>query len=314
MVVKVNKKKIEVGNVSWSESEDSLGMEFSFSMPFSYFDEQFDTTLKVGDIVSFYMDGKRVLQGIITEVPLGSGDYKGYDFAFYLNKSTTIIQFKKVSAQEAVKKLCDRFSVPLGSIPKMATSINKLYKNETVSDILSDILKAVRKETDKKYKLQMNGGKLDIIESGATKLQPTYKDDEGRKCYCSHAASVSGTRSIENLRNSITVAGNDENSKQIKATAKDDDSIKKYGLLSAVELDDDITSAKARNKAKNLLKQQNKVATSFTAEMPGNAKIRAGVRIYFNRPEAKIKGWYKVKSCTHTFNNGIYRVSCEMEN
>lgn len=314
MVVKINGKNIPAGSVSWSESEDSLGMEFSFSMPFSYFDEQFDTALKVGDIATFYMDKKRVLQGIITEVPLGGSDYRGYDFAFYLNKSTTIMQFKKVSAREAITKLCERFNIPLGSIPKMATSINKLYKNETVSDIINDILKKVKQETDKKYKLQMDGGKLNIVESGTVKIQPTYEDDEGRGCYCSHAASISGSRSIENMKNSVIVAGNDDSSKQIKATAEDSDSIKKYGRLETVELDDDLTSAKARNKAKNILKQQNKVETSFTAEMPGSAEIRAGVRIYFNRPEARIKGWYKVKSCTHSFSNGIYRVSCEMEN
>lgn len=314
MVVKVNKKTIPCGNVSWSESEDSLGTEFSFSLPFSHFDEQFNASPKVGDSVAFYMDGKKVLQGIITEIPLCGGEYRGYDFAFYLNKSTTIIQFKKVSAQEAIKRLCQRFNVPIGNIPKISTNINKLYKNESVSDIISDILKKVKHETDKKYKMQMNGGKLDIVESGTTKIKPTYKDDEGRTCECSHAASVSGSRSIENLKNSVTIAGNDENSKQIKATAKDENSIKKYGLLSTVELEDDMTAAKARNRAKNILKQQNKVSTSFTAEMPGNAEIRAGVRIYFNRPEAQIKGWYKVKSCTHTFNSGIYRVSCEMEN
>lgn len=314
MVVKVNGKNIPAGNVSWSESEDSLGMEFSFSMPFSHFDEQFDTALKVGDIATLYMNKKRVLQGIITEIPLGGSDYRGYDFAFYLNKSTTIIQFKKVSAREAITKLCERFNIPLGSIPKMATNINKLYKNETVSDIISDILKQVKQETDKKYRLQMNNGKLNVVESGTAKIQPTYKDDEGRVCCCSHAASISGSRSIENMKNSVIVAGNDDSSKQIKATAEDSDSIKKYGRLETVELDDDLTSAKARNKAKNILKQQNKVATSFTAEMPGNTEIRAGVRIYFNRPEARIKGWYKVKSCTHSFSNGIYRVSCEMEN
>ncbi len=312
--VTVNKKRIPCGDISWSESEDSLGMEFSFTLPYSYFDEQFSETLKAGDIVSIYFGSTKALQGIITEVPLGSGEYRGYDFAFYLNKSQTIIQFKKASASEAIQKLCKRFSITIGTMPQMATAITKLYKNETVSDILSDILSKVKSETGKKYKLQMTGGKLNIIESGTVKVTPTYTDELGRECECSHACSISGTRSIENLKNSITVAGSSEESAQIKATAKDDASIKKYGLLSAVETEEKIDAAKARTRAKNLLAEQNKVETAFTAEMPGNTKIRAGCRIYFNRPEAQVKGWYKVKSCTHTFSNGNYRVSCEMEN
>ena len=312
--VKVNKKTIPCGDVSWGDSEDSLGMEFSFSLPFSYFDPQQNKTLKVGDIVTIYIGKKTALQGIITLASLGGGEYRGYDFAFYLNKSTTIIQFKKASANEAITKLCKRFNVPLGSMPKMPTLITKLYKNEAVSDILKDILKKVRHETGKKYKLRMKGGKLEIIEVGAVKIKPIYIDELGRKCECTHACSISGTRSIENMKNSVTVAGSSEKSAQVKATAKDEASIKKYGLLSVIETDEKIDAAKARNRAKTILKQQNKVTTSFTAEMPGNTNIRAGVRIYFNRPEAQVKGWYKVKSCTHTFSNGNYRVSCEMEN
>ena len=312
--VTVNKKKIPCGDISWSESEESLGMEFSFTLPYSYFDEQFNETLKVGDTVNIYFDGTKALQGIITEVPLGPGEYRGYDFAFYLNKSQTIIQFKKASATEAIQRLCQRFNITIGTMPKMATAITKLYKNETVSDILSDILSKVKSETGKKYKLQMTGGKLNIIESGTVKIKPTYTDELGRKCDCTHACNISGTRSIENLKNSITVAGGSEKSDQIKATVKDDTSIKKYGLLSAVEIEEKIDAAKARTRAKNLLTEQNKVKTTFTAEMPGNTKIRAGCRIYFNRPEVQVKGWYKVTSCTHTFSNGNYRVSCEMEN
>ena len=61
--------------------------------------------------------------------------------------------------------------------------------------------------------------------------------------------------------------------------------------------------------AKNILKQQNKVLTSFSVTMPGNTEIRASKRIYFNRPEAHVKGWYKVKSCTHSVAGGIYTVN-----
>ena len=312
--IKNKGKEIPAGDISWSESEDSLGVEFSFSMPYSYFDEQFKKTLTAGDQIVLYAGKKKILQGIITEVPLAGGTYRGYDFAFYLNKSRTIMQFKKISASEAIKKLCKKFGVPIGSMPKMATAITKLYKNEAVSDIINDILKKVRHETGKRYRMQMNGGKLDIIEVGQKKIKPMYTDDRGAKLYCTHACSITGTRSIEEMKNSVIVAGTGEKSKQIKATAEDDASIKKYGLLQTVEMEDDLNAAKARNRAKNILKQQNKVLTSFSVTMPGNTGIRASKRIYFNRPEAHVKGWYKVKSCTHSVAGGIYTVTCEMEN
>ncbi len=312
--IKSRGKEIPAGDVTWTESEDSLGMEFTFSMPYSYFDDQFRKVLTVGDPIVIFAGKKKVLQGILVETPLAGGEYRGYDFAFYLNKSTTIIQFKKIAADEAIRKLCRRFNIPIGTIPKMATAITKLHKNEAASDIIKDILKKVKHETGKSYKMQVNSGKLDIVETGVKKIRPMYTDDRGVKLYCTHACSISGTRSIEELRNSVIVAGTGEKSAQIKATAKDEASIKWYGLLQTVELEDDLNAAKARNRAKNILKQQNKVLTSFTVTMPGNSEIRASRRIYFNRPEAHVKGWYKVKSCTHSITGGVYTVTCEMEN
>lgn len=303
----------KVGNLTWSDSMDSLGMEFSFSLPHSYFDKQFKGRLYNGDIIVIYNGKTEILRGVITQVPINGDDYSGYDFAWYLNKSETIIQFKKIAADKAIRKLCNKFDVPIAELPKMATSISKLYKDMVVSDILKDILKKVKNETGQGYRMEMNKGKLHIVKSGYIKVKPTYTDRTGRKIACSKAASITGSRSIEELRNQVIVAVTDEKKAQVKATAKSSSSIKKYGLLSAVETKDKLTAAKARNIAKNKLKELNRVAVEFTAEMPGNNAVRAGRKLYFDRPEVGVKGWYKVKSCTHTVNNGVHWMSCEME-
>ncbi len=303
----------KVGNLTWEDSLDALGMEFSFTLPHSYFDSQFKGRLYNGDIIVIYNGKTEILRGVITQVPINGDNYSGYDFAWYLNKSETIIQFKKIAADKAIKQLCGKFDVPIAELPKMATSISKLYKDMTVSDILKDILSKVKKETGQGYRMEMSRGKLHIVKSGYIKVKPTYIDRTGRKISCSKAASISGSRSIEELRNQVIVAGTDEKKAQVKATAKSSSSIKKYGLLSDVETKDKLTAAKARNIAKNKLKELNQVAVSFTAEMPGNNVVRAGRKIYFDRPEVGLKGWYKVKTCTHTVNNGIHWMSCEME-
>lgn len=300
------------GNLTWSDNVDSLGMEFSFSRPHSYFDEQFKDYFKVGDTVVL-SDGDEILRGIIVKAPIGDSTYTGYDYAWYLNKSETVIQFKKIAASKAITKLCDRYEVPIGSIAIMNTLISKVYKDRSPSDIIRDILSQVTAETGKKYRLEMRKGKLCIIESGAIKLKPTYVDDTGKEVSCTKSAKITGVRSIEEMKNKVIVAGTSEEYTQIKATAKSSASIKKYGLLTVVETADDLTEAKARNIAKNRLKELNKVTVTFTATMMGNSEVRSDRMLYFDRPEVGVKGWYKVKSCSHQVSGGIHTMTCEME-
>jgi len=302
-----------VGDLTWRDSIDSLGMEFSFSRPHSYFDEQFKDTFEAGDTVVITDNGTEILRGVIVQCPIGSNSYSGFDYAWYLNKSETVIQFKKISAKKAIQKLCDRYDVPVGSIASMNTLISKVYKDISPADIIKDVLDQVSGETGKKYRLEMQKGKLHISTSGEIKLKPKYMDDRGEEISCTKAAAITGTRSIEEMKNQVTVAGNSETCTQIKATAKSSASIKKYGLLTDVETVDDLTEAKARNIAKNRLQELNKVKISFTAVMPGDAAVRSDRMLYFDRPEVQIKGWFKVKSCTHAISGGIHTMTCEME-
>lgn len=303
----------KVGSLSWTDSMDSLGVEFSFTFPYSYWDSQFKNKLQLGDLIIIKSGKKEITRGIITQTPINGDDYRGYDYAFYLNKSEAIFQCKKIGASKAITQLLARYGVPIGEIPKLTTAINKLYKDIAVSEIIKSILSEVHDETGKSYRMEMTRGKFCIRRSGYIKIKPKYVDELGEKVSCTKACSVTGTRSIEDMRNQIIIAGTGDKKAQIKATVKDSKSIKKYGLLSQVETVEKTNQAKAKQKGKNLLKKLNKKTVSFTCEMPGSTIIRAGRKIYFNRPEAGIKGWYKVKSATHNVTEGIYTVSLEME-
>lgn len=303
----------KVGSLSWTDSMDSLGVEFSFTFPYSYWDSQFKNKLQLGDLIIIKSGKKEITRGIITQTPINGDDYRGYDYAFYLNKSEAIFQCKKIGASKAITQLLARYGVPIGEMPKLTTAINKLYKDVAVSEIIKSILSEVHDETGKSYRMEMTRGKFCIRRSGYIKIKPKYVDELGEKVSCTKACSVTGTRSIEDMRNQIIIAGTGDKKTQIKATVKDSKSIKKYGLLSQVETVEKTNQAKAKQKGKNLLKKLNKKTVSFTCEMPGSTIIRAGRKIYFNRPEAGIKGWYKVKSATHNVTEGIYTVSLEME-
>lgn len=303
-------EKIE--NVEWSDSTDQLGSEFSFSLPFSTYDPNFRKPVNFGDIYLIKNGTAEVLRGIITGRPIDSGDYKGFDFAFYLNKSEDVIQFKKISAEKAIRQLCSKYKVPIGKMEKLPTLISKVYKGMAVSDIIRDILQKVRNETGKGYRMEMNKGKLDIIRSSFIKITPTFKDAEGKTVKCISQATVSGDLSIEELKNNVVVSGTDEKKLQIKATASDAASIKKYGLLTATVSQDKLNESKARNIAKNKLKELNRTSKNISLEMPGNVLIKAGRLIEINKPEYGLKGWYGIKASSHSIVNGVYTTKIDL--
>lgn len=302
-----------VGSVSWTESVDQLGAEFSFTVPFSKWDDRFNGHLiKCGDIFVLKKGSSLWGAGIITETPVNGSEYKGYDFAWYLNQSETIMQFKGIAADKAIRQICSKFGVPVKTTSPMKTSIRKVYKDETAADIIRDIIDKAESETGKSYRMEMRKNMLYIVPLETLRINPTFTDELGRKVPCVNTAEISGTKSIEALRNYVIYASSGDKKKGIKAIAKSSSSIRKYGLLSVVETRDKLTAAKARQYAKNKLKKLNKVTTSFTCRMRGNTSIKAGRRIYFEKTGYNIKGWYKVNSVTHSISNGIYTVEMEM--
>lgn len=305
-----------VGNVTWTESLDQLGAEFTFTIPFSKWDNRFNAhKIKCGDIFMIQKGSTTWNVGVITETPINGSDYKGYDFSWYLNQSETIVQFKSIGADKAIRQLCKKYDVPIKSLsPSLKTAIKKVYKDQTVSEIIKDIIKKAEAETGNDYRLEMYRDKLRVIDLKTTHINPTFKDELGRKIPCVNTAEITGTKSIENMRNYIIYASSGDKKKGIKGIAKSQKSIKKYGLLTAVETKDKLTPAKAKQYAKNKLKKLNKVTISFSVHMRGAISIKAGRRIYFEKTGYNIKGWFKVTSVTHTINNGIHTVDMEMSN
>ena len=295
------------GSIEWSDSLDSLGAEFSFACKKGPY---------VGDLAVLFYGKTEIFRGIILSVGFSDGqtrEIKGRDFAWYLDKNEVAIQFKKISAKQAIEKLCDRYDVPIGSIAKMNTSIKKVYKGETAYDIIMNILSQVEEETGNKHRIEMRKGKLYVVKNSSIKVEPYYINEAGKKVISAEVCAISGSRSIEEMKNKIVVAGSGEDSLQIKATVKDSKSIKKYGLLTKVETQDNLNEAKARNIGKNKLKELDRIETSFTATMQGGVNTQSGRLIYFNRPEVGVKGWYLIRSCRHQITNGKHTITCEME-
>lgn len=87
-----------IGNLSWSSNIDALGVELTFD--YAYNDSKYlkpYDIVKIGDHVTLLNNGKVVGRFIVVDESVSgrSGkSYTAFDYAWYLNKSGVIIQFK----------------------------------------------------------------------------------------------------------------------------------------------------------------------------------------------------------------------------
>jgi len=307
-----------VGNLAWSSDIDALGEELSFDYIHndSRFFEPWDL-IEVGDQVALFNDGKFLNYYVVVTCSINgrtSKTFTCYDRAWYLNKNEAIIQFKKAAASQAIAKLLDKFGVK-HQIASMPTLITKIYKEELVSDIITDILDQVYKETKQKYRVEMTQGTLTIRKMYDLVINPMTRLSYNTYAYPVTDTIANPTRelSIEEMKNNVVVVSDDEKSTKVYAQASDKGSISKYGQLTDVVTVDKKNASQARNIAANTLSQQNRVGETISCEMMGHDEIRAGRIINMKEPVTGIVGKYLIKTANHTLNNGIHKVSVELE-
>ncbi|MGL5413089.1 XkdQ/YqbQ family protein [Cetobacterium sp.] len=296
------------GSINLTTSIDTLGASFEFSMPRNFKDSNYalTETIKTGDIIKFENE-KNIFTGVIVDIDTlkFSKEIKCFDFYFYLNKNKVIKQFNSLNASSCIENLLKSIGAKIGKIERIATSIDKIYKNRTVAEIIDDILKIVNDETGKKYLLEIEGTTFNLVAYRKIKVQVTN--------------NIFGmptlTESIADMKNVVLVVSNDSEDESIYAKAEDKESIKKYGMLQEiVEVDpdkDDIS--KVRNIAAQKLKELNKVLTTSSLDVLGNDELRAGRLLDVEIKEFGIKEEFLIKSCTHIFPKGNHICNLELE-
>ncbi|MGL5055024.1 MAG: XkdQ/YqbQ family protein [Fusobacteriaceae bacterium] len=295
--------------INLTTSLDTLGASFSFNIARDYYNSQFSITetIKTGDLIKFENEDKNLFTGIIVDITKNkfSKDIKCLDFYFYLNKNKVIKQFDVVDATSCITNLLKMINAKIGKVEKIATAIEKIYKNKTVAEIITDILDTVKEETGKKYIIEITGTTFNLVLYKKLNL----------KIYQSNFGTPSVTESISEMKNKILVISNDQEEMSICAEAKDEKNIKKYGMLQEIlEVDPDKDDmSKVRNIAVNKLKELNKVLEKASIEVIATDDLRAGRILEVDVEEFGLKGNYLIKSCTHSISKGYHKANLELE-
>lgn len=305
-----------VSGLKWSDSIDTLGLEMSFTLPDNFNDKNFNflDNITLGNGLSLFKGNEIITQVIIVEEDNGNNtrSFKAYDYAFWLNKSTTIKQFNKISSENAIKELCAEFGINV-EISGLTSVITKIYNDKTVSEIIKDIININTAENKKKYVFEMEKSTVKISPYEKIIIDSTYELSKNNLVKATDFLNnVSYNRSITDLKNKIIVISGDEKTQRIVAEAKDDASIKEFGLLQEVEKFDEKSKGNAQNIANNKLKRLNRINEEISLTILGNEKIRSGRIVELENDNLYLHGEYLIKDCEHSLENNNHKCSINL--
>lgn len=304
-----NKKMIDIskycGEISWSDSIDSLGMQLNFAATKEIF-------LDTGDYFQLKKDNILITDGIA--ISKSKSYYKNqfsiFDFAWYLNESEEIVQFKNIGSNQAIIKLLGKYNVKIGAVDAPSISITYIYKDKKVSEIIRHILSMVTDETGQKFRIEMRNGKIFIEKYSKLKVSPKYQNAINLAAINSldyMSKDFTYTESLQGMKNKIVLVSSEEKSKAIIEEKEDAESIKKYGLMQEVKIVDDKDISKSKNIASNMLKNLNRKTKDISFNILGDINLRSGRYLDINNEF--FSGTFLIKSTNHTYNKGIHKTS-----
>ena len=306
----IDNEEIEnIGNLSWGDDIETIASEFSFDST-----ENIEIGSKI--LIANAETGKEVLRGILTDKSRNNRNkfsYSGFDYGFYLNKNEIIIQFNNVKIDTAIKQLCAKVNVPCGNICSINAYVTKIYKDKTVSDIIIELLEQARKKTGAKYIFSCQQGKLEVVNT-MEKCETKIELARGHLMPINETlGGITYTESIQDLKNAISLVDTQEKKTFVVASAKDDESIKKFGLLGQIESIDKDDKTSKTIVVQNLLKDLNKVTVKIGVEMLGSDDFKKGSILSLDYPEFEIVGDYFATSTKHSISNRIHHLNAELE-
>lgn len=290
-----------VGTVTWSGSDYQAARTIDFTILNPAGDKNFDIpNIKVGDRITFWDDDKKLFHGKVTakhpKGEAGTRSYTAMDYMANLLRSKGTYKFKNKSPEKITELVCKDLKIKIGTLKKTGMKIPKIFfqEKEYYNIILAAYTKA-RWKTGKKYMPIMQADKLSVIEKG-TMLDVTLNQKEG---------IIESTYDIDTDSMVNRVVIYDEKNVKI-GTVSNADWVKKYGVFQeAITVD----SGTGKTEAKNTLSGAKKNA-SLTAI--GDIRCISGYGIKINDVDSGIVGNFWIENDTHTFENGIHKMSLEL--
>lgn len=266
------------------------------------------------EIRVFYNDNP-IFVGYITDRQRNGDDdlnIVAQDQTFYL-KNEIVKPIVEETASTIFEKLCKEFKFKYAiKNPSTFKIENRIADKEKLWDVFQKAIKEATVGELKLFLIRDNVGTLEfydvatVLPNVVNVRYETYGENSlvGDFTYDSSIAEDTYNRVIVSYHDSKTnkreVYNQTDNSSQ--------PSIENWGILQTViNVDFELTPAKAQEIAKRVLQQKNRATKTFNISCYGNPNVKAGDVVILNFPELfeleKLKNlsYYIVKSCRHNF-------------
>lgn len=321
IVYKLDSESMERQNII--EKILSFNWQDDVQNVFISFDFEAKIELNCGDWIELYNsdNAESVFVGVITKTSQSDDEtfsYSGYDKGFYLEKNSTVIQYKNAKISKAMEDACNKYSLNVGELPEIDMLVTKIYQNQTLSEILQDLYKiAVDKGLEDKFYFNCKNGKINLLE---------FKENNNLRGYIANIYSIKSfdfvksfekTSSIEELKNRVELytsnsANNDSTGKKLY-TLTDSESVKKYGLLNHIEEVDAEKKQDYQKLIKTKLAELNKVSEEISFDVISDNNLQAGVITTIQNDKINVNGTYKITSSKHSIKGTMENVSVSVE-
>ena len=150
---------------------------------------------------------------------------RAYDDLYNFQQSNDNVYYSSgISTRSAITKLLDKWGVKIGEYEAPSITHGKIkYQNDSLSDIVLDILQEAKRKSGKRCFIRSNKGKIDILTYGANKTIYHFESDE-------NVISVEHSMSTSELVTRVKVIAQSSDKKQGKVEAVLNGQIKKYGI------------------------------------------------------------------------------------
>lgn len=254
-----------------------------------------------GNRVQLKVDGIPVFLGFVFKKKRnkdGLIQVTAYDQLRYF-KNKDIYIYENKTASELLKMIAGDFSLFIGDIDDTGYNIElRVEDNETLFDIMGNALGLTLYNTREMYVLYDDFGKLALKNIGSMKVPLMIT--EGSAEDFDYETGIDS-----DVYNKVKIVYEDSETKNREVfVTKDDENIKKWGVLQFYETVDSRQKGQATAEAVLELYNHKKRALSINNAI-GDLRVRAGcmLPIFLNLGDIVTNNWLIVEKCKHKFKD-----------
>ena len=301
-------------NIAWEENENELAVRLNLTLRDIPFEgSRLSQQLKLCTIV--YLSAKwtggstqEIFRGTIWEWEHSQTHNDAivitcYDLLYYLQKSSSSVYFAKgKKTQEICQSILASWNVPFGGYTGPNHVHQKtLYKNKTISAMLTETLDEARKKKGTKCIIRASAGKAYILARGTNSDIWNFTTD-------TNVISISDKYSMVNLITRVIITGKEDKKGRPKVKATINGKTQ-YGILQTVKAIGSTKLAEAKEEANELLKEKGSPERTTTLTTPDLPTLRKGDLIHVQAD--RINGYFYVKGVSHNATSKTMQMEVE---